>query len=115
MPRNVKPQQSPNNLKPMMLLGLLVVSGWVFAIDGIFGVKAARTATFSTFKKDLNLSLRSGFTFQGNKAMDRTSSSSKVVLNGFVTLQKGNVYYHIPNNHKVILSKFKTPSAPVIR
>jgi hypothetical protein len=98
-----------------LVLGVfLVASTWAFAVDGIFSSKSSGASSFSNFKKELNLSLRSGFTFQGNKTFDK-SNIRKVELNGFVTLQKGNVFYHIPNKQKVILQKFKTPTAPVIR
>ena len=100
--------------KNLMLGFFLAASVCAFAIDGIFSVRSSAASSFSNFKKDLNLSLRSGFTFQGNKTFDK-GSARKVELNGFVTLQKGNVYYHIPGKQRVILQKFKTPSAPVIR
>jgi hypothetical protein len=98
----------------LMLGVFLAASVCTFAIDGIFSVRSSAASSFSTFKKDLNLSLRSGFTFQGNKTFEK-SNTRKVELNGFVTLQKGNVYYHIPGKQKVLLQKFKTPTPPVIR
>jgi hypothetical protein len=100
--------------KKLMLGLFLAASVCAFAIDGIFSVRSTAASSFSNFKKDLNLSLRSGFTFQGNKTFDKTSAR-KVELNGFVTLQKGNVYYHIPGKQKVLMQKFKTPTPPVIR
>lgn len=100
--------------KKLMLGVFLVGSVCASAIDGIFSVRSSAATTFSNFKKDLNLSLRSGFTFQGNKTFEK-SNARKVELNGFVTLQKGNVYYHIPGKQKVLLNKFKTPTPPVIR
>jgi hypothetical protein len=100
--------------KRLMLGFFLAASVCAFAIDGIFSVRSSAATSFSNFKKDLNLSLRSGFTFQGNKTFDK-SNVRKVELNGFITLQKGNVYYHIPGKQKVFLQKFKTPTPPVIR
>lgn len=102
------------NPKRLMLGFFLAASVCAFAIDGIFSVRSSAANSFSTFKKDLNLSLRSGFTFQSNKTFDK-SNTHKVELNGFVTLQKGNIYYHIPGKQKVLLQKFKTPTPPVIR
>lgn len=101
-------------MKNLMLVSLLVASTCVFAIDGVFSVKKAGTSTFNHLKKDLNPNLRSGFTFQGNKSMEKPGTN-KPELNGFVTFQKGNIYYHVPNRNKVVLQKFKTPVAPVIR
>jgi hypothetical protein len=101
-------------MKKIMLVSLLAASTCVFAIDGVFGVKSTGVSSFNKLKKDLNPNLKSGFNFQSNKSMEKINSK-KVELNGFITFQKGNVYYHIPNRNKVVLQKFKTPVAPVIR
>ena len=114
MDRTVKRMGKIVRSKKLMLGAFLVLSVWASAIDGIFSVRSSAATSFSNFKKDLNLSLRSGFTFQGNKTFEK-SNTRKVELNGFVTLQKGNVFYHIPGRQKVLLQKFKTPTPPVIR
>lgn len=104
----------PRNMKKIMLVSLLAATTCVFAIDGVFGIKSTGASSYSNFRKNLNPTLKSGFSFQSNKSMEKISSK-KVELNGFVTFQKGNIYYHVPNRNKVVLQKFKTPVAPVIR
>jgi hypothetical protein len=89
------------------------ISQYVFAIDGTLGGGVKSKSTFSTLKKDLTLSLKSGYSFNGNKSFN--SRSQRGMFNSVVSYQKGNVTYYLPYKNKPVLQKFKTPSAPVIR
>lgn len=89
------------------------MSQYVFAIDGTLGGGVKSKSTFSTLKKDLTLSLNSGYAFNGNKSFN--SRNHRGMLNSVVSYQKGNITYYLPYKNKPVLQKFRTPSAPVIR
>ncbi|MCU0381404.1 MAG: hypothetical protein MUE58_09475 [Chitinophagaceae bacterium] len=101
--------------KTAIIAVVFSMSQYVFAIDGTLGGgKNTSKSTFSTLKKDLNLSLKSGYTFNGNKTLG-SSKSQKGMLNSVISYHKGNITYYMPYKNKPILQKFKTPSASVIR
>jgi hypothetical protein len=87
---------------------------YVFAVDGTLNGGGSKKNSFSTIKKDLNLSLRSGFNIS-NKSFGYKKSNKTMMFNSMMSFQKGNVTYFIPYKNKTILQKFKTPSAPSIR
>jgi hypothetical protein len=89
------------------------MSQYVFAIDGTLGGGVKSKSTFSTIKKDLTLSLKSGYAFNSNKSFN--TRNHRGMYNSVVSYQKGNVTYYLPYKNKPILQKFRTPSAPVIR
>lgn len=104
--------------KTLVMLAVFGMTQYVFAVDGtlIDGGKAKSSSTFSSIKKDMNLSLKSGFHFNSNKSLGISKSGKKgAMLNTVISYQKGNVTYYLPYRSKPILQKFKTPSAPVIR
>jgi hypothetical protein len=87
----------------------------VFAIDGTLGGgKSGSKSTFSTLKKDLNISLKSGYAFGNNKSYG-FSRQQPGMFNSVVTYNKGNITYYVPMKNKPMIQKFRTPSAPVIR
>jgi hypothetical protein len=59
-----------------------------------------KTASFATLKSNLEY-----------KGFATTSSISNSSTANYLKYNKGNVSYLIPYHYKVILSKFKTPSA----
>lgn len=94
---------------------VLLSNAVVFAIDGTLGGgKSASRSTFSTLKKDLNISLKSGYSFGNNKSFG-FSRQQPGMFNSVVTYNKGNITYYVPMKNKPMLQKFRTPSAPVIR
>lgn len=62
------------------------------------GSLAHKTATFYTLKSSLEFK---GF------------SNSSIVSNNYLKYNKGNISYVIPYRYKVILPRFKTPTAPI--
>jgi hypothetical protein len=62
------------------------------------GSLAHKTATFYTLKSSLEFK---GF------------SNSNIVSNNYLKYNKGNISYVIPYRYKVILPRFKTPTAPI--
>jgi hypothetical protein len=94
---------------------VLISHAVVFAIDGTLGGgKSASRRTFSSLKKDLNISLKSGYSFGNNKSFG-FSRKQPGMFNSVVTYNKGNITYYVPIKNKPMLQKFRTPSAPVIR
>jgi len=116
--------QPVNHKKPMqfirktlVVLAIFGLTQYVFAVDGTMnggGNKKAKNSTFSNIKKDLNISLRSGYNIN-NKSFGFQKIGKTAMFNSMVTYQKGNVTYFFPSRNKPVLQKFKTPSAPVIR
>jgi hypothetical protein len=89
-----------------------------FAVDGTVrngGGNKNSSASFSHLKKDLNFSLRDNFTYRSyhNLGIIRTDRGS--TFSSLMTIQKGNVTIAMPYRQKVVLPRFKTPSAPSIR
>lgn len=104
----------------LFLVGLLLVSGYAFAIDGILSIgdKSRRAKAFSNIKSDLKISLGSGlYHYQTTRTLP--SSPQATVMSGprsMVIYQRGNVSIHIPvNTRPTLLRTFKTPTAPAIR
>jgi hypothetical protein len=101
--------------KILIFIGIMVMGQVVFAVDGVLtngGGKSSKT--FSTIKKDLQFSLKSGYTLHGVHAT-KGKGVRQGMYNTVVSYQKGNVTYYYPYKSKPVLSRFKTPAAPVIR
>jgi hypothetical protein len=118
----MKPVNYKNSIrivrKTLVVLAIFGLTQYVFAVDGTLnggGNSKAKNTTFSNIKKDLNISLRSGYNFKNNKSFGFQKSGKTSMFNSMVIYQKGNVTYFFPSRNKPLLQKFKTPSAPVIR
>jgi hypothetical protein len=101
--------------KILIFIGVMVIGQVVFAVDGVLTNGGGKsTKTFSTIKKDLQFSLKSGYTLH---AVHSTKGKGirQGMYNTVVSYQKGNVTYYLPYKSKPVLSRFKTPAAPVIR
>jgi hypothetical protein len=110
-----------NKAKAYRNLGILVlmfsVAQVVFAVDGKFngGGSNAGSASFSHLKKDINFSLHENFSYRSNRSFGFRSNDRVSSFNSMMTMQRGNVTIAIPYRNKVVLPKFRTPSAPSIR
>lgn len=97
---------------------LLLVSGYVSAIDGILslGDKSRKSTSFSNIKRDMKLSLGTGFHhYQSSKPLPQPAHPGLGNRN-MVIYQRGNVTIHIPVKSKpAILQTFRTPTPPPIR
>ena len=101
-----------------MLLLLFTAAQVVFAVDGNLkngGGSNANSTSFSHLKKDLNFSLRGNFTARSYRNLGSTKNDRVSTFNSLMTVQRGNVTIAMPYRQKVVLPKFKTPSAPTIR
>jgi len=96
---------------------LFSVAQVVFAVDGKLNGGGSNTGStsFSHLKKDINLSLRENFSYRSNRSFGFSRNDQVSTFNSVMTLQRGNVTIAMPYRHKVILPKFRTPSAPSIR
>ena len=93
--------------KVLVVLALFSMAHYVFAVDG--GKKSSKA--FSTLKSDLSFSLKSGYTYKGNKSFGTRRTLNSVQSNSVITYQRGNVTWVMPYRNKTtILNKFKTPS-----
>ncbi len=54
-----------------------------------------------------SFSLRSGYTYRGNKVINNNSEKRYIRLNTVVTVQKGNISYIVPLKKKAILGNVK--------
>lgn len=101
--------------KVLVLSAVMGLGQFVFAVDGVLTSGGGKNSkTFSTIKKDLQFSLKSGYTLHGVHSA-RGKGMKQGMYNTVVSYQKGNVTYYLPYKSRPVLSKFKTPSAPVIR
>lgn len=99
----------------VFMLFLLAGTGFVFAIDGNYNIGGKnRKSTLATVKKDLKLTLGSGYTFHQNRNIP-VQKAQKGVFNNVISYQKGNITYYMPYKSKPILGKFKTPTPPPVR
>ncbi len=97
-----------------MIPMVLVFSHAVFAVDGIIvKSKSASSASFSTMKKNLRLTLSSGFTYHENRSFGFKKGSKNNEFNSAISYQKGNIKYITPYKNKSIVQKFKTPQKPL--
>jgi preprotein translocase subunit YajC len=107
------PNSIPNPfIKPTILLLVVIsISIYVFAIDGTNGAAKKSTKVFSSIKSDLRLNLHSGFHYNGSKILNIQRSGSSIMTNSVVMYQKRNITWVVPQKTKVsIFNRFKTPS-----
>ena len=109
--RSMNTNRKMSNL--YMLLALMFVSHALFAVDGIINKSRSSKTSFSNMKKNLTLSLHSGFTLKDTRSFGFKSNGKENSFNTLVTYQKGNINYMIPYRNKAILQKFATPQKPV--
>jgi len=97
---------------------LLLLSGYVSAIDGILslGDKNRKSNSFSNIKRDMRISLGSGLHhYRSTQPLPHLAQPGASPRN-MVIYQRGNVSIHIPVKSKPsILQTFRTPTAPTIR
>lgn len=100
--------------KVVITVMVVLVSQIALAVDGvIIRSKASKSAVaFSNMKKNLNLSLHSGFNMKDTRSFGFKRVGKETMFNTTVTFQKGNITYVIPYKHKNVLQRFKTPQKP---
>ncbi len=95
-----------------MVIAVLVCTYSVFAVDGII-VKAKSSSAFSSMKKNLSLSLSSGFIYHENRSFGFRKGNKNSEFNSIISYQKGNIKYILPYKNKNLVQKFKTPQKPL--
>lgn len=109
--RSIYSNRKMSNL--FMLMALMFVSHALFAVDGIISKSRSSKSSFSNMKKNLTLTLHSGFSLKDNKSFGFRNNGKENSFNSLITYQKGNINYMIPYRNKAILQKFATPQKPV--
>lgn len=109
--RDLNTKSSTFSAKITATLFCFVIATAVFAVDGIVIRSKTSKASFSNMKKNITLSLNSGFSYRDNKSFGFKKTGASNSFNSVITYQKGNVKYVIPYKHRV-LDKFKTPEKP---
>ncbi len=100
------------NNSVLTLMALLCISITVFAVDGIVSKSKSSKAAYSNMKKNLSLSLGSGFSYRDNRSFGFKRMGKDNSFNSIITYQKGNITYILPYKNKSVLNKFKTPQKP---
>jgi hypothetical protein len=96
--------------KVLIILSVLLLGQYVFAVDSWIDGGKKSTKTFSTIKSDLSMSLKSGYHFHNYKVMGQKRSQNSLQSNSIITFQRGNVTWVMPHRSKSkVLQKFKTP------
>jgi len=100
-------------LKRKLATAVLVTASMAaFATLGEGGKKAKDV--FGKYSSK-SFSLRSNYSYRGNSLLTTTQPARFIMVNTFVTYQKGNATYILPLKKKVLLDKVKftlTPSKP---
>ena len=92
---------------------VLICASAAYAVDGIIVKAKSSTAAFSSMKKNLNLSLSSGFVYHENRSLGFKKGSKNNEFNSIISYQKGNIKYILPYKNKTLVHKFKTPEKPL--
>jgi hypothetical protein len=88
------------------------LSQLALAVDGIIIKSKSSKTSFSNMKKNLTLTLHSGFSYHDNKSFGFNKIEKNRSFNSIISFQKGNVTYILPYKNKTLLQKFKTPQKP---
>lgn len=97
--------------RKLTVIALLFLSAVAFATLGEGRPKSTvPNSSLLSNKTTINpgiFSLKSGYTFRGNKVINNNSEKRFIRLNTAVTVQKGNVTYIVPLKKKAILDNVK--------
>ncbi len=110
--RNLNKLSASFSAKITATLLFFAIATAVFAVDGIIIRSKSSKSSFSNMKKNITLSLNSGFAYRDNKSFGFRKTGSSNSFSTVITYQKGNIKYVLPYKHKTILHKFKTPEKP---
>ena len=94
------------------LILLIGLSQLVLAVDGIIVKSKSSKSSFSNMKKNLTLTLHSGFSYHDNRSFGFNKIEKNRSFNSIISYQKGNITYILPYKNKTLLQKFKTPQKP---
>lgn len=103
---------TPMARKFLALVLVVVLSHTVYAVDGIIVRSKSSKSAFSNMKRNLTLSLHSGFSYRDNRSFGFKKQGKENNFNSVITYQKGNITYVLPYKNKNVLQKFKTPEKP---
>ena len=114
---------APLNIKKFMIA--LVLAGVTQVALGSFtgtsNKKTKNLYSLKQFNKNFYrtaspFSLRAGFDYKGSRIMSqRVEPNGDLTFSSILRFEKGNTTYIYPYTHKVVLPRFKVPTAPAIR
>lgn len=98
----------------VITVAVVLLSQIALAVDGVIvkSKSAKSAAAFSNMKKNLSLSLHSGFNYRDNRSFGFKKTGREAMFNSTISYQKGNITYILPYKHKNVLQRFKTPQKP---
>jgi len=109
-----------NNLSKRRLITAVFISASVAAFatlgDGGYRKKPSSTQSLLALKPNYSqlktFTLKSTYNYRGNMvfSMDRLDEKEYIIMNTYVTYQKGNSTYTLPLKKKVLLNKVKLGS-----
>jgi len=93
----------------ILLIAVSAIASFATLGDGKSKSTLPGTSLLSnkTALKPGSFSLRSGYTYRGNKVINHTTDKKYISLNTVVTLQKGNTTFIVPLKKKVVFDKVK--------
>ncbi len=94
------------------LILFIGISQLALAVDGIIVKSKSSKSSFSNMKKNLTLTLHSGFSYHDNRSFGFNKIEKTRSFNSIISYQNGNVTYILPYKNKTLLQKFKTPQKP---
>ena len=96
-------------LAVILLLFISAAGAYATLGDGKSKSTVPRSSLLSnrTSLKLGSFSLKSGYTYRGNKVINNSGEKRYIQLNTVVTLQKGNITYIVPLKKKAILNNVK--------
>ena len=97
--------------RKLAVILLMVISAAAFATLGDGKSKSGTSKSSLLSNKMLlkpgSFSLKSGYSYRGNKVINNNSEKRYIRLNTVVTVQKGNISYIVPLKKKAILNNVK--------
>lgn len=93
----------------VLMIAVFSVASFATLGDGKSKTATSKSSLLSnkTTVKPGSFSLRSGYTFRGNKVINNTTDKKYININTTVTLQKGKNSFIVPLKKKVVFDKIK--------
>jgi len=117
-----------NTIKPIRLkkvvIALLMVGVTQIALGSFTGTSDKKSSSLFSlksfnknfYKSSSPFSLRAGFDYKGLRVISqKKEANGDLTFNSMMRFEKGNTTYIYPYQHKVSVSKFKTPAPPAFR
>lgn len=107
-----------------VIIALILVTATHIAMGAFTGSsekKSSNLYSLKNFNRNFyrhisNFSLRAGFEYKGTRLLSqRVEPNGDITMISMMRFEKGNTTYIYPYTHKLLGSKFKTPTPPTFR